>query len=372
MTATPPVYRLITAAFAAFLAASALAAPPERTLPVDPVELIAGREVPGKPELTIERDGFAYQFATPESKAAFEKEPAKYEVADGGACGRMGPLSGLGDARRYAVYEGRIFLFASDGCRAGFLKEPAKYIETDDEKVFGSNEQVERGRALLDKAVAWAGGAQRLKGLATLRTTAARKEKHGETEYTITNEAALAFPDRAYQRESWNDSWFSTTSGPEGAAMASARGEKRIAESRARAFRRSLARWPIVILKAHVDGAPGADCPGLIVIADGEGKVGETPVAFVKVWLNGAASRLAIETASGRLCQLTYRGRDGTMSVGDSVRRFATFLTVDGVTLPTAYTVSFNGKDLPSAAAKVDGFEINPVLAEGRFKVPAK
>ncbi|MFN7022645.1 MAG: hypothetical protein ACK4WH_15150, partial [Phycisphaerales bacterium] len=90
-----------------------------------------------------------------------------------------------------------------------------------------------------------------------------------------------------------------------------------------------------------------------------------------RLWY-GNRGKVTIETASGRLCQLTYRGRDGTMSVGDSVRTFATFSTVDGVTLPTAYTVSFNGKDLLSAAAKVDAFEINPGLAEGRFKIPAK
>lgn len=359
-------------AIAGLWATSALAAPPERTLPVDPVELVAGREVPGKPELTIERDGFAYLFATPQNMAAFEKDPTKFEVADGGACGRMGPLSGLGDARRYAVHEGRIFLFASDGCRAGFLKEPARYIEKDDDKVFGSNDQVERGRALLDRAVEWAGGADRLRGLKTYRATASRREKHGETDYTITNETVIAFPDRVYQREAWNESWFSTTCASDGASMASAGGEERIADSRARAFRRSLARWPVVILKAHVDGAPKADCPGLIVIADGEGRVGDTPAHFVKVWLNGAASRLAIEPATGKLLQLAYRGRDGSMSVGDSVRTFAAYTTVDGVTLPTAYTVTFNGKDLPTAAAKIDSFEVNPAVPADRFQIPAR
>lgn len=362
----------IATAVLAFLTAPVFAAPPERTLPVDPVELVAGQEVPGKLELTIERDGFAYLFATPQNKALFENDPTKFEVSDGGACGLMGPLSGMGDARRYAVHEGRIYLFASDGCRAGFLKEPGKYIENDDDKVFGSNEQVERGRAILDKAVAWAGGAARLRDLKTFRATAARKETHGQTDYIITNETVIAFTDRVFQKESWNDSWFSTTCGPDGGAMASARGEERIAESRTRAFRRAMSRWPIVILKAHVDGSPNADCPGLIVIADGEGNVGDVPVQFVKVWLNGAASRLAIEAASGKPLQLTYRGRDGSMSVGDSVRTFTRFATVDGVTLPTAYTVSFNSNDLPSATAKVDAFEVNPALADGRFKVPAK
>lgn len=372
MVTPTPAFSAVAIALLAHVVTSVVGAPPERTLPVDPVELVAGRELPGKADHSIERDGFVYLFATPENKTLFEKDPTKFEVADGGACGRMGPLSGLGDARRYAVHQGRIYLFASDGCRAGFLKDPSKHIEHDDEKVFGSNEQVERGRAILDKAVAWAGGAERLRALKTFRATAARKEKHGDIEYAITNETEIDFPSRLFQKESWNESWFSTTCGPDGAAMASAQGEERIADSRARAFRRAMSRWPIVILKAHVDGAPKADCPGLIVIADGEGKVEDVPVQFVKVWLNGAASRLAIEAASGRPRQLSYRGRDGSMTVGDSVRTLTTCTTVDGITMPTAHTVSFNGKDLPSAAAKIDAFEINPVLAEGRFKIPTK
>lgn len=362
--------RSLMPVLAALASTPANASTPERTLPVDPVELIAGHEVPGNADLTIERDGITYQFATPLSKAAFEKDPAKYQVADGGACGRMGPLSGMGDARRYAVHEGRIYFFASDGCRASFLKNPGSHIETDDEKIFGSNEQVLHGRAVLDKTVAWAGGSERLRDLATYRASAVRKEKHGETEYTIINETAISFPDRAFQKEAWNESWFSTVSGPDGAAMASASdGQERIAASRERAFNRTMARWPIVILKAHVDGSPGADCPGLIVIGDGDGTLGETPVEFVKVWLNGAASRLTIDKLTGRLLQLSYHGRDNTMKVGDSVRTFTVHATVEGITLPTAHTTTFDGKELSAAAAKLDAFEVNPTLPADLFSI---
>lgn len=350
--------------------AMADAAPPKQTLTVDAVELVAGREVAGKPELAIEREGIEYHFATPENKAAFEKDPAKYEVADGGACGWMGPLSGLGDARRHSVHNGRIYFFASDGCRENFLKDPAKYIETDDDKVFGTHEQVLQGRATLDRVVAWAGGAERLKTLTTYRAIAARKEMQGDKEWAVTNETAISFPDRYFQREAWNESWFSTASGPGGGAMASSKGNLRIADSRTRAFNRTMVRWPVVILKAYVDGAPGADCPGLIVIGDGDGSVDGTPVEFVKVWLNSAASRLTIDKATGRLLQLSFRGRDSSMSVGDSIRTFTSYSTVDGITLPTAYTVMFNGKDLPSAAAKIDAFEVNPKLHENNFEIP--
>jgi YHS domain-containing protein len=63
------------------------------------MELMDGRELPGKAELAIEHEGIEYRFATQENMDAFKKDPAKYEVFDGGACGAMGALSEMGDAR---------------------------------------------------------------------------------------------------------------------------------------------------------------------------------------------------------------------------------------------------------------------------------
>lgn len=369
MRITLSINCILASVLVTFFVASAIAAPPERTMTMDPIELIAGREVSGKPEFSIEHEGVEYHFATTENKAAFVKEPAKYEVADGGACGRMGPLSGLGDARRYAVYDNRIYFFASDGCREGFLKEPAKYIEADDPMPFGSHEKVLQGRAALNKLVAWAGGVERIRKLSTYRAWVARKEKQGEKEWAVTNETVISFPNQYFQKEAWNESWFSTVSNSEGGAMGSRRGHERIASSRRRAFNRTLAHWPIVIIKAYVDGGPKTECPGFVVIGDGEGKLDGTSVEFVKVWFNGSGSRLTIDKASGRLLQLAFHGRDSTMRVGDSVRRFTKYSTVDGITLPTDYTVTFDGKDLANADAKNYGFEINPKLPADMFKI---
>lgn len=348
-------------------ATDAPGAPPERTLTLDCVELVAGRQVPGREELAIEREGIAYWFATPENRAAFEQAPTRFEVADGGACGRMGPLSGLGDARRHAVHDGRIYFFASDGCREAFLKEPALYVEVPDTMPFGSNEQVLAGRATLDKVVAWAGGAERLKAIGTYRATAARTETQGDKVWIVTDETVVAFPRRYFQKQAWNDSWYSTASGPAGGSMATSKGEERIADSRRRAFERTMARWPIVLLKARVDESAGADCPGLVVMGDGEGDLAGTPVEYVKVWLNGATSRLTVDKATGRLLQLAFRGRDATARIGDSVRTYTAYATVDGVTLPTAYTLAFDGKDNPAAGAKVDAFELDAALPSGLF-----
>jgi len=343
----------------------AMAAPPERTLTVDPVELVAGRETPGKAELSLEHEGIEYWFATAESKAAFAAAPAKFEVADGGACGSMGPLSGMGDARRFTVHEGRIFFFASDGCRASFLKNPAKCIETPDPIPTGTPEQAAQGRAAMDQFLAWAGGAEPWRGLASLRTTASRRQTISDKDWAITNEVAMLFPDRIFQKDTWNEMWYTTVRSPEGAVMASHNKHDRLASSRRDAFDRWIARHPAVILKAYADG-PGA---GLAVVGDGEGTVDETPVWFVKVALRGATSRLAIERSTGRPVQLTFHGRDGTSSVGDSARLYTSYATVDGITLPTAYTVTMNGKSVPSAGVKIDTFEPGPALPADLFQI---
>lgn len=183
--------RLSILCVSAFSLAQAIALPPERTLDVDVVELIEGREVAGSTDFVIEHEGIEYRFASQKTKETFSKDPAKYAVADGGACGRMGPLAGLGDARRRSVHVGRVYFFASDGCRENFLKSPESYIESADEKIFGSHEQVLAGRATLDKVVAWSGGEDHLRELTAYRASAARKEMQGGKEWSITNETVI-------------------------------------------------------------------------------------------------------------------------------------------------------------------------------------
>ena len=47
----------------------------------DPVGFFTdGKPVPGNPAITARYEGATYRFATPEHKAAFEKDPAKYAV----------------------------------------------------------------------------------------------------------------------------------------------------------------------------------------------------------------------------------------------------------------------------------------------------
>ena len=105
------------------------AAPPKEALDgIDPVVLLTtGKEVSGKPTLAVVRDQFQYLFATPESKATFEKSPEKYEIQLSGACARMG-AGVTGNPSDYAVVDGKIYIFGSDDCHKKFVAAPAKFL----------------------------------------------------------------------------------------------------------------------------------------------------------------------------------------------------------------------------------------------------
>ena len=83
---------------------------------LDPIELIAGRELAGLDTLAVEHRGYRYFFANPANAATFRKNPAPYEPVAGGTCARMG-AGGPGNPALFKVFEGRIYLFSSDNCR---------------------------------------------------------------------------------------------------------------------------------------------------------------------------------------------------------------------------------------------------------------
>lgn len=364
---------------------------PERTLSFDVIDLVAGKEVQGRADLSIERDGITYLFATSEHMKIFAKDPAKYEVADGGACARMGPLSGRGDARRFLVHDGRVYFFASDGCREGFKKNPAACLERAEPRIEASAEDLARGADLMDKMVEWAGGHQALRDMKSYREVTEKDRSAGQRVYRWKTSAAARFPNDFMVYESWDESWFSTIRSGEGAAMASAsRGTEPIGGSRAEAFDRVVARRPIVILKEWAmrsgrdsnprTGAPRLQSPetidargprSIIAAAAGEREVDGVKVALVKVWIDGAMSIFAIDPATGRPIEQSFKGREGPTSVGEVTRRFTADRMFYGVRLPTAWSVTFNGKNQPEMAVLIDRFEINPTLDDELFAVRA-
>ena len=360
-------HRIAIAALLSLAATVPAVADDSRTLKVDAVELVAGRETPGNPGFRVEHEGVTYLFASAANKAEFEKNLKKYEVADGGACGKMGALSGLGDAARYHVHAGRIYFFASDGCRETFKKDPSRCIETHDPVPDGTAEQRSAGLAIVDRMISWAGGAEKLRTIKTYQQAAVRKVTRkradgGTTDWRVSRSLSAEFPDKFAESEAWNDSGYSTIATAAGAVMTGKSFHEVLGESRRQAFHRALARVPIVLLKARWE----AD---FVAVANGEGRVGDSDVEYVLVHHNGATSRFAVEKKSGRPITQAFRGRGSNSFMGAVERTFTEYKTIDGVTLPQAWTATLDAEPAEGLDSNWESIEINLSLPEETFSL---
>ncbi len=357
----------IAQAFALFGLAigSALADEKRTRFPFDPVELVAGRELAGAERWSATHYLYSYQFASEANRAAFLADPAKYEVQLGGACARMGPLSGRGRPELHAVHDKKLYLFASEACRKSFLKAPERLLETSEAPPATDAEGAARARQWLDKAVTAHGGAAVIDGVKTLSERSERTETSGGVEYRVTEARAFAFPDRARHDGSWNDSrWSSVGSGDRGWFLGS--DERPMHAQQLWAFRReTLARNLVRLLQLRSD-------PKVVLADAGAGVLdtpaGKRPVQRVTIAVDGSNQTLSLDVETGRVLAHAFRGRSPSAAIVEIERTFADFATVAGVLLPGTVTVRADGGDDETRTWR---YEVNPALDGATFAEPA-
>lgn len=348
--------------------------PPDPTrFPLDPVELRRGREIPGSDE-RVERSGmYSYAFASAENQAAFRADPGRYEVQLGGACARMGPLSGDGNVTLFALHEDKLYLFASKACRAAFVKAPEKYLEVDDpapSPELATPEARRRGAELLDKALAWMGGAQAVDSVRTLSEFREREETSGDRTYRVKNELQLDFEHGwARENECWDASCFGNVIGRNGAFSTGKESTPLVAVQRA-AFERAIGHGLLAALRRRNE-------PGAIVHAGW----GESPVAScarggsgsqrtraqVAIWSRGTETRLHVGVDDGSIDMLEFRGRDATLLMAEIQVVLDDWRPCGPLRLPFRRTVRGESDAAPEivlSAVQVD-LPLDPVLFDG-------
>lgn len=113
------MFNIYTGALALLVAAAAVSMAQSPTKPVvlkglDPIELAAGKEVAGKPELYFEFGGFRYLFANEADLKAFKDAPRAHGVQNDGKCIVHPEMPG--DPNYFLVFNGRIFLAGDEAC----------------------------------------------------------------------------------------------------------------------------------------------------------------------------------------------------------------------------------------------------------------
>jgi YHS domain-containing protein len=203
---------------------------------LDPIRLVAGEEIPGKLEIHADHGGHRYLFATAGARETFLKDPARYAVQMGGICARMGPTRLVyspnppvhgppfrtGHWEIWTVHDGRIYLFSHPECLETFRQAPARYLEKEIRPLQASPREIEKGRALIDQAVAAAGGAAALDGVASYTAHSVVRPHGPEPDVPVTvqwtrdGSARIVVEDGPVTK--------SATTTPDGGAMRAVRG----------------------------------------------------------------------------------------------------------------------------------------------------
>lgn len=314
---------------------------PDRVMPADPVILRDGRVAMGEPSIVADWEGTRYRFTSEGTRNLFLNDPTTYAARDGGACGRMGPLGGLGDARLYAIEEGLLYFFASEACMRTFREAPHSYMEPYDILPAGTPEQQADGLKAVERWVKWSGGRDAVRGATKYSHMSTQEVLRGGAKWMLTENVQVDGPRQMRRTETWRkvdgtprDTFtFSVETTPGGATMTGGNGMPiELVPSRRQAFERQMNRLPYNILRARF--RPEA---GFLAIKSGEGRLGEWDCDFVQTWFDGNLTYLAIDKATGRLVQTGHMGRTSTAKVVSLTNDVASVGPEQVLRLPTRW-----------------------------------
>jgi YHS domain-containing protein len=350
------------------LSAGMSAAPKERQIldaldGLDPVVLLQGKEVMGKSSLSVVRGGFTYLFSTPETKAAFEREPAKYEIQFGGLCARMGKTAG-GNPSDFLVHDGKIYIFGSDECHKRFQAAPAKYVPPAPAPLSESSSAVAEGKRLVDRAVTAVGGALQLDALTSYVESFTQMQQRRMGEIQVATKVMWRFPDRARQEQTANFQGKTNTTAtvwsPEGAWFVGGQGQAYpMPAASAPSLARDFGRHPVALLRARL-------ASGFKAVAVGTSDVDGSVLQNVRVVHGPLDVTLSVDS-QGRLASVSFQDRGPEGEYGSFVVRYSDFRRVEGLTLPFGVRTTFNGQPEPNQSWTVDSIALNAPLDAALF-----
>lgn len=336
----------------------------------DAVELIRGKEIDGLESIFADHFRYRYQFASEENKAEFLKNPAKYEIQLGGACGRMGALSGPGSVGIYAVHNGKLYIFASEGCRKTFLSRAKDLLEVPDAPPTATEESTKKGRELLEKAVLAMGGVDRLDAAKNYRQVIEGEDKDGNETVKTSETLTIEFPDRIRRDHRWGEYSYSyIVSGDKGWYQGTKDGYPLHAQQCAVFRRQTVNRNLVGILKAR-------NAPGTVVSHVGSGELEEggkkTTVEKVAVHFDGATTTLAIEPTTGRIVSIRYQAQGAKLFIIPEEAVLSEYSVAGGLKLPLKTTRKYEDPAVIAPPLVLNSIRVNEQIDPATFLPPGK
>ena len=319
---------------------------------LDPIDLINGVQIRGFDHYKYDYLRYRYLFSTKEHYNLFAQNPEKYAVQDGGACGKMGPLTGKGSPDRFAVINKKIYLFASDGCRTGFVNNPDPYFAQVPAPPRVSTENRRRAQALFT-TVRKAHGLNQNQTMPSVQWTV-------ETPYKSNGEDLIWYARETYVNEDTLASWWGDIKNP---GFFLIKGQQNlegkyndafaIAPSEQRELRASFLR--------HPSGVLGGAASNVVALSeDGLGFVTSS---------HGITSTILLDPQTNRIATIKFTDHYSG-PVASVERRFSDYIAVNDIWLPkSTETKVNNGNWSPkTTAAKIEVGIKPPELFTKAFK----
>jgi YHS domain-containing protein len=331
-------------------------APTEALEGLDPVLLTQGKEVAGQDKLAVVHGRLKYFFTTAETKAEFEKDPARYAVQLEGTCARMGP-GVVGNPNLYAVHDGRIYLLGSPACKQRFEAAPAKYFSAAPKALEATPAEAKAARAVLDKAAAALGGLDRLTTYEerSSRTIPAQEDM---AEREMKNAFVWAVPHRMRMEMTFPD--FGTVANvitDSDAFVALPKGVRSLEAPQVRELMRQAFLHPLLLVRARESERFRAAL--------------RSPNVVDVQMLDGPVMTMRINPSSGRPASVSYRGRGPEGDFGDVVIAFSDYRDTGGVAVPFRRATTFNGEAVPSQSVTLQSADVDKPIDDTRFERPS-
>ncbi len=159
---------------------NAVADNPEARLMLKGADVVAyftqGKYVQGSPQFRSQHEGVDFRFASAEHKALFDKEPARYLPQYGGYCAN-GIVYGIpwgGDADRFKMIDGKLYLFGGQGSLDGWNLDEKRNLALAEkywkDEVAGSNSFIQRSKRLVFKVAHYKTGEELAREVAAAKS----------------------------------------------------------------------------------------------------------------------------------------------------------------------------------------------------------
>jgi hypothetical protein len=258
----------------------------------------------------------------------------------GGACAKMGELSGLGDPNRVAAVGSRVYIFASESCRERFLADPSTRVFVPDPAPRPTSEQVTAGKSLAQKVLEWAGGKKALPLLFPLQESWTEEVQSRGIRYDHEIDRFYGLKGQFELSNLWNKTGSRFVL--DGDAGEEVRDGKRF---------RLLARQQVEALQRESLWA----IPSFYrIIAQGKSPLWSGDPNILSLHLHGSTISMRVDPKTGRPVSLFGKGRSSNAALGQREVVFSGWVRVNRVMLPSGWTAHFQSTlDSPFSRPRV-------------------